>query len=332
MWFVCGVLCALVVLSISGTLFDEVRGATMFGRARVTTELVRRGDTAAFELLFRRLRRPAWRASVMASLGDAARQHESLREQIISRPKASQLALRWIAAEVNETDPQRRVRALEIAGALDLPGSVPLVEVCTLDRHASPRVAALEALYRLDADNNEQALLRVLETDGAWAAELLPARLDDEDRATSQRRIDVWGISPALSIVVGSSAESSLGAISAMLVSSEVHSVELGLRALHPPLPAAITDRLLALFGHADERVRRRAIETWARLDVHDGVALVAALVGDPSRTVRREAAIALASCRSGGEAVAVLARSPDSRTSETALTTSWELESVAAW
>lgn len=331
MWLVCGVLCALVVLSGLAMLFDEARGGTSFGRARASDELVRRGGASDFALLFRRLSRPAWRGPVMVALGDAARRDESVRERMTGQPKVARRALRWIAAEVNEVDPQRRVRALEIAGALGLPGSVAVIQVCTLDPHASPRVAALEALYRLDADDNEHALLRVLETDGAWAAELLPAGLDDDDRATSLRRIDVWGISPALSIVVGSSAETSLGAISAMLVSSDVHSVELGLRALHPPLPAPITDRLLSLFEHPDERVRRRAIETWARLGVRDGCALVAAMVGDPSRTVRREAARALASVHAGGVVIAALGRSPDPTTSETALTTWWELESVLA-
>jgi HEAT repeat protein len=205
----------------------------------------------------------------------------------------------WVLVELGSSDADRRAAAVEVCGSLRPDGYLDLVRAATLDADDAVQACACAILLRDDPTTAEGVLLRLIEEDGRWAAELLAP----DARGTSfspTMRSRHWGPSAALATVMPDLDDDTTD--DAVLLGSSDDSTVVGaLHRLDSDGVARTRHRIVSLLDRDHESIRLAAVQAIGRSAGRTPVMELAALVGDRSRTVRLAAARSVAAI--GGRA-----------------------------
>jgi HEAT repeat protein len=250
----------------------------------------------------------------------------------------------WVSIELNHTDPRRRAQAAEIAATLRLRSSRAALALATDDPDATVRIAACRALAGISPDDAFAALIRLVESDGTWAADLLAHLLQTGTieqqsrfaRVLSERML-TWAPNAA---VVRLLANDDLLQNNMILVRAlRAHDPEIQIRAAEALRTAVVsatdlaetTDALVECLASDHEMLRLAAVRALTSLarDLDRDIMLVfAALLGDASRLVRYAAAHGLALLPHSRGVLTNIKGGPDPAAAEAASLALWQLQS----
>lgn len=287
------------------------------------------GDLLALRSIERLLRNRRTRATAVSALADAARGDSQIAMALGERLGDSKYLQRWINRSLSHPDPGRRVEAAEVAGTLQLWRCRGSIAVATSDHDPEVRVMACRALAALDPERAVGVLLRLVETDGPWASELLADVVQRSSFRAGRALLDraqSWAVSPGLLRVIAAKPTAgaedvfahALGASDEM---SRQHAVA-GLASTRAEgTGMALADMLV------DERetVRLAAVRALGRLDDPERALDMAAALGDTSRLVRFAAANALAGTEGGRYVLMRIARGHEELAAEAAHLALWQ-------
>ena len=222
--------------------------------------------------------------------------------------------------QLREKEPGRRAAAAELVATLRLRSCRGAIAAATSDPDPSVRVAACRCLATIDPAQAFGVLLRLVETDGAWAADLLAdvaRRLEHSGaRDVVAARAADWAVTPAMVRLLAEQRPSlRAGAILRDATRAGDGNVRAGVaealgRETHPEAVGALVD-----LGDDEERVRLNAVRALGGLGaLGSRVALIdlSAMLADPSRRVRFAAGAALGALPGGRSMVAQSETSAD--------------------
>ena len=287
------------------------------------------GDRLALRSVERALRSRRTLETAVAAFADAARADEQMAMALGERLGTMRHLRRWVNHCMHHPDPGRRVEAAEVAGTLHLWHCRGAVAVATRDPNPEVRVMACRALAALDPERAVGVLLRLVETDGPWASELLSDIVMRSGFRSGRALLDraqSWTATPGLLKVIAArptaGAETVLA--QALLASDEVarqHAVAGLAETRVEGTGAALADML----ADARETVRLAAVRALGRLDDPERALDLAAVLDDPSRLVRFAAANALSGSENGRYVLMKIARGMEDRAAEAAHLALWQ-------
>lgn len=290
------------------------------------------GDDAAGRPLTRALRRSSTRTIAIEAMADLARADRSVALRLRGRRDDVVYIREWVAQELRQTDPGRRARAAEVVGTLRLRSCRGPIAVSATDPDPTVRVAACRALAVVDPASAVGVLLRLVEHDGAWAANLLTDLLSrsatgdllDAGRSILDRARD-WAPTPALLKLLTNA--STVGGDDLLVQVLGHDDPDLRARAAEAleqhDAPEAVT-ALVHLLSDANDQVRLAAVRSLGRLAEPDLLLELAALLGDDSRQVRFAAAAAIARTPGGTGVLRRAEAGGDDRAAEAAGIALW--------
>jgi HEAT repeat protein len=325
---------------------DTGRSARRWTEVTTTVKAFMGGDDQAGRGMARYLRRSTTRDLVVDALADAARVNPGSASRLRNRPDDVAQLVNWVSTELDHTDPRRRAQAAEIAATLRLRSSRAALAIATDDPDATVRVAACRALAGIDPDAAFAALIRLVETDGTWAADLLAhvlqtGTIEQQSRfaLVLSERMLTWAPNAA---VVRLLANDDLLHNNAILVRAlRAHEPDIQIRAAEAirsvaldreHLPDAV-DALMECLASKHEMLRLAAVRALGELAEQlprDMVLVFAALLGDSSRLVRYGAAHSLASLPNATNVLLNIKHGPDPAAAEAASLALWQRESTS--
>ena len=263
----------------------------------------------AEQVVIRALGRSRTRSLALDALTNAARVDFRIARNLRGRTELVSALHRTAKAQLCEKDPARRAAAAELVATLRLRGCRAAIAVATNDPDPGVRVAACRCLATVDPAQAFGVLLRLVDTDGPWAADLLA----DVARRLEHRgagdivadRAAEWAVTPAIVRLLGAPRLSErAGAILRDATQADDGEIRAGAaealgRDPHPEAVGALVD----LLSDEEERVRLQAVRALGGLGaLGSRVALIdlSAMLADPSRRVRFAAGSAIASLPGG--------------------------------
>lgn len=261
------------------------------------------GEKSAGKIMSSALRHRRTRTIAVEAIADLARADRDVAVQLRGRRNDVQRISRWVSTELVQSDPGRRCRAAEVVGTLRLRLSRGPIAVAATDADPAVRVSACRALAVIDPSAAVGVLLRLVETDGPWAAHLLTdllARAPERQAAIATRsivdRAKDWAPTPALLRLLTSDTMVTSTELLVGILSHE--DPELRARAAEALTLHESPDAIRALTGllsDSHEQVRLAATRTLGGLAEPSLLMDMAALLDDHSRQVRFAAAAAIA-------------------------------------
>ncbi len=284
----------------------------------------------------------------VAALADAARARPQVASILRGRDALNRAIAVWVEARLSSKDQFERAHAVEVIASLRMRTCRGALAAATNDSDPVVRAGACRALAAIDPAAAIGALLRVIETDGSWAGDLLADLLarteqsipgdpqtasptagratDDVQRDAVNARLLDWSATPALLRIADQSMPAS--AKRALESALESGDPEMRLRSLtilrsqpfyeaSPALERLVNDHV--------EAVRVAAIGAIAQIGRDEHVMLLAALVGDASRMVRFAAAEAIRTLTGGKSLLRTMSNSVDPNVSEAASLALWK-------
>ncbi len=293
------------------------------------------------------------------ALADAARARPQVAQVLRGRDVAVRAITIWVDEQLASEDNFERAHAVEVIASLRLRSCRGALAAATSDLDPIVRSASCRALASIDPSAAIGALLRIVETDGKWAADLLadllarsdgraPERLQvnespDEfdtrrfmdgaviladERNAINARLEDWTATPALLRLADHSMPAS--AKRALASALDAEDPELRLRAVSILRTLTVEDAsqgLERLVSDEIEAVRIAAIQALAQFQRAEHIMTLAALVGDASRMVRFTAAEALRTMPGGEQLLRSLANSAEPGAAEAASLALWQSE-----
>jgi HEAT repeat protein len=290
------------------------------------------------------------------ALADAARARPQIATVLRGRDGAVKSITAWVDEQLASEDNYKRAHAVEVIASLRMRSCRGALAAATSDADPIVRAAACRALAAIDPSAAIGSLLRIVETDGKWAADLLadllarreskvPADVGAGPRGTEEpdqaplggerdainARLQDWAATPALlRLADGSMPASAKRALASAL---EADDPEMRLRAVSLLRSQSVEDAsrgLERLVNDEVEAVRIAAIQALAQFRRDEHIMILAALVGDSSRMVRFTAAEALRLTKGGEALLRALAKSSDGSTAEAASLALWQVNEAA--
>lgn len=301
-WFLIGASVAVAVrlvvsIVLEGALDRSRPSLDAWARSQIATALRRaeRGGASDLRRVLGAVRNPRRRNHLVTALAAAATGDQRVTALVHADPVLHAGIREWAHVQLSSDDADRRAEAVEVCGALRPSGYLDLVRVATLDPDDAVQACACAVLLRDDPSSAEGVLLRLIEEDGRWAAELLAADADASSFSSAQRR-DHWGPSAALATVTSDMDRADPTEAAFLLGSFDDASVTEALDRLHADAVALALPQITRLLERDHEATRLAAVEALGRS--RDGAALLplASRLADPSRIVRLTAARAIGS------------------------------------
>jgi hypothetical protein len=326
---------AEALLEIASSANPDERQAEAEEHARTLTELLLSQRTAG---------------DAIEALADSARSKPNVARVLRGRDAAVRAITSWVDEQLASEDAYQRAHAVEVIASLRLRSCRGALAAATSDIDPVVRAASCRALAAIDPSSAIGALLRIVETDGKWAADLLADLLarnaelpsdSSHDTADGGRsnplagernainaRLEDWSATPALLRLADDSMP--LSAKRALASALDSGDPELRARAITLLRTQTVEDAsegLERLVNDEVESVRVAAIHALAHFRRPEHVMVLAALVGDASRMVRFTAAEALRLMPNGEQLLRSLALSSDTGASEAASLALWQKE-----
>ena len=297
-------------------------------------------DHEAERIVIKALTSGRTRSLGLDALTSAARTDRRIPRSLRGRTELVRVLQSTAAAQFREKDPARRAAAAEFVATLRLRGCRGAVAAATSDRDPTVRVAACRCLATIDPGQALGVLLRLVETDGAWAADLLAdvaRKLEHRGaRDVVAARAAEWAVTPAMVRLLAEQRPSKrTGAILRGATQAGDGDVRAGAaealgRHSHPEA----VDALIDLLGDDEERVRLNAVRALGGLvAMGSRVALIdlSAMLADPSRRVRFAAGAALAAVPGGRTILAKSDGSADPLVREAVAMALWDDDRASA-
>jgi len=222
------------------------------------------GEKSSGKIMSSALRCRRTRTIAVEAIADLARADRDVAVRLHSRQEDVLRVSQWVSTELVQSDPGRRCRAAEVVGTLRLRLSRGPIAVAATDVDPAVRVSACRALAVIDPSAAVGVLLRLVETDGPWAAHLLTdllARAPERQAAIATRsivdRAKDWAPTPAL------------------------------LRLLTSDTMVTSTELLVGILGHDDPELRTRAAEALTLHESPEAIRALTGLLSDPHEQVR---------------------------------------------
>lgn len=298
------------------------------------------------------LNSPRTISDAIEALADASRARPQIASVLRGRDGAVRAITAWVDEQLASEDQFQRAHAVEVIASLRMRSCRGALAAATSDSDPVVRAAACRALSAIDPSAAIGALLRIVETDGKWAADLLAdllARRETTPTGATGRggahgdlillggerdavnaRLQDWAATPALlRIADGSMPASAKRALASAL---DAEDPELRLRAVSLLRSQPVEDAtagLERLVSDDVEAVRIAAIQALAQFGRSEHIMILAALAGDASRMVRFTAAEALRTMPGGEALLRSLAKSSDLGASEAASLALWSSEAA---
>ncbi len=299
------------------------------------------GDDEAAKVVRASIANPRTRQLAIDALTDIARAKPDVGMRLRNEKTLVGHLATWITHELNDVDPGRRAGACEIAAVLRLRSVHAAIARATSDSDAAVRVAACRALSSINPDAAVGALLRLVETEGSWASELLGQIVHSGNDSTSYQvsraiseRVRTWApTSSLLHLLNQGTIDIDTDLALRVLDSEDPDLRRRGAEAIRIMVPDGAQGKravelLLGCLSDADERVRLAAVRSLGAYKDEGNqtimMSLVAAL-GDSSRVVRYAAAQELSTCTSARFALLEVAEGPDLVAAEAARIALWE-------
>lgn len=280
------------------------------------------------------LRRSRTRSLALDALTSAARVDRRIARSLRGRDRLVRSLHQSATAQLREKDPARRAAAAELVATLRLRSCRGAIALATGDPDPTVRVAACRCLAVIDPAQALGILLRLVETDGPWAADLLA----DVARGLESRgagkvladRAAERGTTPAMvRLLAGQQQSARVGSILRDATQADDGDVRAGAaealgRDTHPGSVEVLVD----LLTDEEERVRLNAVRALGGLGaLGSRVALIdlSAMLADPSRRVRFAAAAAMAALPGGRAMLAHSATSADPGVGEAVAMALWD-------
>jgi HEAT repeat protein len=286
-------------------------------------------DRQAVASIERLLRRHRTRGTAVSALADAARGDSQTAMALGVRFGDAKYLHRWVNRRLSHPDPGRRVEAAEVAGTLHLRRCRGSVAVATRDADPEVRVMACRALAVLDPESAIGILLRLVETDGAWAGELLGDVVQRSSAHASRALVDRahgWSASPGLLKAIAAAPTAGAEDVLTRALSASDHtSRSLAVAGLAETRAVGSGIALVDLLIDERETVRLAAVRALGRLDDPDRALDLASALSDASRLVRFAAANALVRTESGRYVLMKVARGHEESAAEAAHLALWQ-------
>jgi HEAT repeat protein len=291
---------------------EIANAATHLAQATIDSADVSADTNAAFDRLIDRqaldqlLTARKTRSTVVHALADAARQvgNDHVVDALSDGARAA--VLKVVLEEMRAPDPGIRARALEAAAALvlrDLRGA--MMEMVN-DHDHIVCVAACRALIAVDPELAIGEILRLVETEGVWAADLLADVVERNAITVSDAliaRTGVWASTPALVTLVAAS--QSPFAVDTLVAALDNYDTATQMRAATGLATAGSLDAIATLqrLVHArDAEVRTAAAQALGTIGDRSAMSGLTSALDDGDRGVRLTAARALLKVPGGVE------------------------------
>jgi HEAT repeat protein len=323
------------------------RSARRWGDVTATVRAFMQGDDGSARKMAKYLRQATTRDLVVEALADAARVSPGSAVRLRSRPNEVALVVNWVARELEHPDSRRRAQAAEIAATLRLRSSRAALAIATDDEDPTVRIAACRALAGIDPDSAFAALIRLVESDGTWAADLLAHLLQTGSAEQQHRfalvlseRMATWAPNAAVVRLLANddllhNHDVVIRALKASDPDIQIRAAEaLRVVIISPEHLSEVSSALIECLASEHEMLRLAAIRALASIadDLDRDIVLVfAALLGDASRLVRYGAAYGLVNLPNAEGILMTIVNGPDPAAAEAASLALWQRQSAVA-
>lgn len=207
-WLLVGLFGTLTLIAILYTVSEQwVRSKRIGNRAQtyeriflaVDAMLDRKADPRSLarhrKSLLSLLQSNRTTADAIEALADAARARPQVATVLRGEAGAVRAITYWVDGQLASSDAFERAHAVEVIASLRMRSCRGSLAAATSDSEPTVRAGACRALAAIDPKAAIGALLRVVDTDGTWAADLLAdllARAQSTELATTEARdVDV---------------------------------------------------------------------------------------------------------------------------------------------